>query len=117
MSTVPLNPIEVFNKKTFSGYGEYVGRPGPLGNPYTHMKNHHNAPVKVKSRAEAIQRCDEWLDKALNEDTPQRSEFARLLRIYQTTGSLRLLCWCEPLPCHARLIAKRLERAAGRKGR
>ena len=30
-------PIYVHNKRKYKGRGEYIGRPSPLGNPYSHL--------------------------------------------------------------------------------
>lgn len=110
-----LNPIEVYNKRTYKGPGEYLGRPNPLGNPFTHLTT-SKIPgiIVVQSREIAVQECDKWLDAVLYIDGPPRNEFARLLAIYRATGSLKLICWCVPELCHATSIARRLEVAAGR---
>lgn len=90
--------IEVKNMRTYKGIGEYVGRPSPLGNPF---------PIGPdESRETVIQRYHTWLRSQLEYDTSARKEFERLQQIYRDTGSLILICWCAPLPCHADVIRR-----------
>jgi hypothetical protein len=54
--------INVVNKKTFKGGGVYIGRPSPLGNPYTHIADRRTlAQNVVKTRDEAVAKYAEWL--------------------------------------------------------
>jgi len=84
--------------------GEEVCRPSPLGNPFSHRPS-RLAVTMVASRSEAIARYRAWLDDRLADpSSPQSREVERLLRLYQAAGSLTLLCWCVPLPCHAEVV-------------
>lgn len=84
--------------------GEEVCRPSPLGNPFSHRPS-RLAVTMVASRSEAIARYRAWLvDRLADPSSPQSREVDRLLSIYQETGSLTLLCWCAPLPCHAEVV-------------
>jgi hypothetical protein len=84
--------------------GEEVCRPSPLGNPFSHRPS--RLPVTmVASRSEAIARYRAWLAERLTDpSSPQSREVERLLRLYRSAGSLALLCWCAPLPCHAEVV-------------
>ena len=78
----------------------YVGRPSPLGNPFQLGRD--------GSRAEVIARYRHWLWAQLQvPGSSQRRELEQLLAQAQV-GSLELLCWCAPLPCHAEVIRSAL---------
>ncbi len=100
--------IEVVNKRSGRG-GVYIGRPSPLGNPFTHLEARSRAEVRVGSRAEAIARYGSWLDEQLAAATPARAVYERLLS-QARRGDLTLVCWCAPLSCHGDVLKARLER-------
>ena len=78
----------------------YVGRPGPLGNPFELGRD--------GSRAEVIARYRLWLWARMQDPgSIQSRELERLLARAQA-GQLELLCWCAPLPCHAEVIRSAL---------
>lgn len=84
--------------------GEEVCRPSPLGNPFSHRPS-RLAVTLVPSRSEAIARYRAWLTDRLTDPTsPQAREVDRLLALYHAAGTLTLLCWCAPLPCHAEVV-------------
>ena len=97
--------IEVANKKTHRGEGIYIGRPSPLGNPFTHRPG-TLAEVVVGSRDEAVDRYRDWLRKQWQAGGPARAELLRLARIYKDTGQLTLVCWCHPERCHGDVLAE-----------
>lgn len=84
----------------------YCGRPGPLGNPWSHLRSAVGAQ-QVGTREEAIARFWQWAVAEMA--TPEHSGFARLIAElrdrYRAGEYLVLGCWCEPSPCHARVIA------------
>lgn len=90
---------------------EYVGRPGPLGNPYSHIKT--PGTILVSSRHEAIMKYREWLDLELQKPYGGSivRRFMRNLYVdYVSNGiNLELECWCWPLECHANVIKEYLE--------
>jgi hypothetical protein len=97
--------------------GHYVGRGvSALGNPF--------AIGTQGARAEVIAKYEAWLRLQLDEDTPARREFARLLARVIAGEPLTLVCWCRSEPhgetgpaCHADVIRRLLaERAARREG-
>lgn len=100
--------IRVVNKR--SGVpGVYIGRPTPLGNPFTHLPTRSLAEVQVGSRAEAIERYAAWLDEQLAEPGPARRMYEQLAA-QARQGDLTLVCWCAPASCHGDVLKVRLER-------
>jgi Domain of unknown function (DUF4326) len=97
--------ILVVNKHSFNGTGEFVGRPSPLGNPYSHLPN-SKAQFFVKNRDEAVKRYEHWLNERLKEDGPEKQELERLVKKYQDEGSLYLICYCAPNNCHGYILSK-----------
>ena len=91
--------IQVVNKKTYLGKGEYIGRPSPLGNPFF---------MKDESYRDSV--CNQyklWLEK--NKNIPAiRKELLRLLNIAKK-GPLVLICWCAPKRCHGESIRDMLK--------
>lgn len=103
--------IQVKNKRTYSGPGEYIGRPRPLGNPYGHIGSKYGI-IKVATREEAIAKYKIWL----NEREPgsvEMMELERLVRKYKKNGSLTLICWCAPYDCHGDYLAEVIHYMAG----
>lgn len=70
-------------------YTHYIGRPGVLGNPFSH-KAGTLAKWQVKDRESAIAQFREY---ALN--TPKV-----LKAIGRLPEDAILGCWCKPLSCH-----------------
>lgn len=115
--------ITVVNKRTDDGTAPgarvYIGRPSPLGNPWSH-KPGTLAAFRAASREDAITAYDGWIRGALkprfaNAQTPIAIEFDRLCDLARR-GDIVLVCWCAPLACHGdvlkKLIEARLEREA-----
>ena len=103
--------IRVVNKKTWTGKGHYIGRPTALGNPFSHLPRSH-ADIKVATRDESISRYRGWLLEQLDSDNPASRMFLDLLREYEETGELTLICWCKPLSCHGDILAEFIREAA-----
>ena len=101
--------IVIHNKKTEPTIdGIYIGRPYVLGNPFSH-KEKSIAKYKVKSRDEAVDEYEKWLDEKLKDsESEEYKEFCRLLELYKSNKRLDLICWCHPLRCHGDVLAKRL---------
>ena len=90
--------IEVVNKRTYGdGDGEYIGRPSVLGNQFLVGRD--------GTREEVIERYRGWLRRQWKERKPARQELIYLAKDYKQTGTLTLVCWCKPLPCHGDVIA------------
>lgn len=84
--------------------GEYIGRPSPLGNPFSH-KQGTRAEFVVPTVEEAIGCYASWLDSQIEEDNQAViNELNRLMAIAIRTGKLSLRCWCAPGPCHGDVI-------------
>jgi len=87
-----LFPITVVNNPN-KYFGEYVGRPSILGNPYTRG-----------TREEVIDAYNDYIRQQIAEkNTDIVEELERLYKIAKIEP-LRLICWCAPLPCHANII-------------
>lgn len=100
--------ISVVNKKVYKGGGYYIGRPSPLGNPFSHLSG-TLAAFQVVSRFEAIAKYREWLREKLKTDNEVSREFKNLLKFYRDFGELTLVCWCVPQPCHGNVIRELLD--------
>jgi len=95
--------IEVINKQTSAARGTYIGRPSPLGNPYSHLPS-ACAEFRVATRDEAVEKYREWLTRALESDKLVHAAFWNLVEFYRQHGSLTLVCWCAPENCHGNVI-------------
>lgn len=74
----------------------YIGRPGPLGNPYS---------VQLYGREECIERYEVWLvNKLKDKKSKQYIEIQRMKTSLKYFGIVNLWCWCAPLPCHGDVI-------------
>jgi len=98
--------IRIRNKNNYNGKGHYVGRPTPLGNPFTHHNKKTQAQFKVDTVEEAIERYLPWLEEQLESDNETSRMFFMLEEEYRKEGVLTLICWCYPDPCHADVIAE-----------
>lgn len=84
--------------------GEYVGRPSPLGNPFSHTDG-TLAQYRVATREEAVAKYADWLHARIMEgNRAVTRELERLGKLAEERGELTLVCWCAPLPCHADVI-------------
>jgi len=87
--------IEIKNKRTYNGPGEYVGRPSILGNPLPIIRNNPEF-----TREKVIEKYRIWLINMYQTNQAVRNELHRLAGI----KDLILICWCAPLACHAEII-------------
>lgn len=78
----------------------YVGRPSPLGNPFSHQTG-TLARYRTANRTEAIESYRHWLAHELKAKNLQVIKALEAL-----TPDSTLVCWCAPLPCHADVIAR-----------
>ena len=104
--------INVVNKKTHeeTPYDYYIGRPSPIGNPYSHLPHSIHAKYIVDTRDEAINNYEEWLKyKIMEKDPVILKELKKIIDFYKTKGEINLLCWCDPKRCHGDVIKKFLE--------
>jgi len=105
--------IRVENRKTYRGDGIFVGRPSPLGNPYSHL-SFSKAEFRVATRDEAVDNYRGWLEEKLDSNNPASRLFLNLLDQYEKTGELVLICFCKPERCHADIIKEMIEECAGK---
>lgn len=99
--------ITVVNRRVDSR-GVYIGRPSPLGNPFSHLPN-TLAEHRVASRDEAVDAYARWIeDKLRDPDSPQSREFDRLVALAMQ-GDLQLVCWCAPARCHGHVLKTLIE--------
>jgi hypothetical protein len=95
--------ISVVNKRKYKGDGLYIGRPSPLGNPFSH-KDGTKAEFTVHSREEAISKYDEWLnDQYLNNDKI-KTIIDKLVQFHIGGRTITFICWCKPAVCHGDAI-------------
>jgi hypothetical protein len=102
--------IRIINKKTSNESGVDIGRPSPLGNPFSHLPD-TLAAFRVASRDEAIKRYRDWLLEQLRDNTGVCKVFWDLVKFYKDFGELTLVCWCVPKRCHGEVIKELIEKA------
>jgi len=94
--------INIKNKSTYSGKGEYIGRGSPLGNPFK--------ITEVMLRHMVIDTYAVWLrDHIITEEDIILAELNRLFNILLCEQKLILICHCSPKPCHGNIIKQVLE--------
>lgn len=95
--------ITVTNRKTnASESGIYVGRPSPLGNPYSLSKN---------ARETSLDQYRKWLRRTINGPESKPAHFFwDLVERVKKGESIELVCWCKPLLCHGDIIKEEIER-------
>lgn len=79
----------------------YVGRPSIFGNPFTHLKGKTAAKYKVSTREEAIESYREWVENG---------EGHYIIEHLHELKGKNLVCWCDPLPCHAHILMELIEK-------
>lgn len=82
----------------------YVGRPGPLGNPFTHLPTRTLAKYRVATRDEAVEKYREWITPKLYKDTPESAAFGELVEWMTVSCAMELACWCAPQRCHGDIL-------------
>jgi len=80
--------------KSKKPYDVYIGRPSKFGNPYSHQED-TLAEFQVQSRAEAIQKYEEYV----------RSNPELMAAIKSELRGKVLGCWCSPKLCHGHVLA------------
>ena len=97
-----MGKIDVKNRKSYRGPGEYVGRPmsglkgSVLGNKYRIGPD--------GDRKTVIRKYLRWIRREYRERKEVYRELHRLAELARR-GDLILACWCYPLACHAMIIA------------
>lgn len=114
-----MGKIHVINIKndadhsTDEGYF-YVARSkkfsSPLGNPFTHNgKRTSLAKLSFPTAKQAIQAYEMYFDKMYGMDEEFTKAFDEIYEYYKTGKDVYLGCFCAPEPCHAEIIAKKLQ--------
>ena len=91
--TCDLSALVVHCKK--SPYDVYIGRPGPYGNPFSHLPD-TIAKFRVATREEAIAKYEAWV-------------LGQPFLVQKIKRELRgkiLGCWCKPKACHGDTLAR-----------
>lgn len=89
------------NVKTFvvhskkAPYDVYIGRPGPWGNPFSHL-DQSLATFKAETRDDAVVKYRGWLLSQPDLVAKAKAELK---------GKV-LGCWCAPLQCHGDVLAE-----------
>jgi hypothetical protein len=95
-----MGSISVVNKYHLKCAGEndfYIGRGSPLGNPY---------PITATmTRTAAINGYEVWLkDEIEDSNLNVIRELHRIADRYLQGKDVRLVCFCNPKPCHGHVI-------------
>jgi hypothetical protein len=88
-----MGATRVVNRRA-EPFDVYIGRPGPWGNPFSHLPG-TLARFRVSSREEAVSQFRDWFQA-------QPDLVARAKR--ELKGKV-LGCWCKPSSCHGDVIA------------
>ena len=108
-----LNISRDADHSTDEGYF-YVGRSkkvsSPLGNPFTHNgKRTSLAKLSFPTAKQAIEAYELFFDKMYGTNKDFTDAFDEIYNYYKTGKDVYLGCWCAPEPCHAEIIAKKLQ--------
>ena len=88
----------------------YIGRPGVLGNMYTHLPHLPTNCIKVDNRQQAVEAYEAWLSEKVNARDPMiLAELRKIQAMLDKHGYVNLVCWCAPKLCHGLVIAQYLE--------
>lgn len=98
--------IYIVNKRHYCGQGVYIGRPSPLGNPFTIGTD--------GTREEVIAKYETWLKEQWVRGERAHYELKRLIKMYLAGQDITLICWCAPLPCHGDVIKAAIIRISER---
>lgn len=91
--------INVVNKYAFKGTSStYIGRPSPLGNPYSIDANN--------TRDDVIRGYEKYLPNAYLKSEKVRKAIDSLVERYLRGEEINLLCFCAPRRCHGDVIKK-----------
>ncbi len=103
-------PFHIFNQKLISMGTQdpswcdevvSVARPNVLGNPFL------IDDVEGRTREIVIDKYHRFLAVKFNQRNPIiMAELKRLGALDAEGKNVALVCWCDPLPCHASIVAK-----------
>jgi len=104
--------IRVVNKRTHKPTPDdfYIGRPSPLGNPFTHIQDKKTlAKYVVSTRDEAIKKYAAYYLEQLTCNQAFLNEWLRLVKFTKAHEHVNLVCWCAPQACHGDVLKEFLE--------
>ena len=91
----------------------YVGRSkygNPLANPFTYDgKRSSIAKLSFKTREGALKAYDLYFDRMYGKDEELTNAFDEIYSHYKNGEEIYLGCFCKPLPCHADILAEKLQ--------
>lgn len=105
--------IRVVNKHWYKGPGEFIGRPSPLGNPFSHLPN-ARAQYHVATREEAVEKYLPHLRTEYMKGGAIKEALDALVQKYIEQGELTLICFCAPAACHGHVIREAILKLARR---
>lgn len=111
-----MGKIVVYNTKFEDHTNEnscnfYIGRPSPLGNPFTHNGVRTKlAQLSFKTREESIKAYEKYFDKMYGIDEELTKAFDEIYEHYKNGEDIYLQCFCKPKACHGDIIADRLQK-------
>ena len=93
------------------GFNYYIGRPSPLGNPFSHngVKSVFKT-LTFKTREEAVDAYGKYFDAAYGKNMELTKAFDEIYEHYKNGEDIYLQCFCKPKCCHGDIIADRLQR-------
>lgn len=84
----------------------YIGRGSSLGNPYSHMAG-TKAEFVVATREDAITAYETWLREQIRLNNKAVCSALNYIGWRELQGEdTDLVCFCEPQPCHGRIVKK-----------
>lgn len=109
-----MGKIIVYNSKNEDHTNDpnnfYIGRPSPLGNPFTHNGKHSSlAKLSFKTREEAINAYSAYFDEVYGKDPKLTIAFDEIYEHYKKGEDIYLQCFCKPLKCHGDILAEKLQ--------
>lgn len=109
-----MGKIIVYNSKNEDHTNDpnnfYIGRPSPLGNPFTHNGKHSSlAKLSFKTREEAINAYSAYFDEVYGKDPKLTVAFDEIYEHYKKGEDIYLQCFCKPLKCHGDILAEKLQ--------
>ena len=100
----------------------YIGRGGPLGNPYSHLPEDKCLAIyRCKTREEAIERYSLYFDIMYKSNIEFKKVIDEMFQKYKNGEDIFLECYCkkyscmdetkhdDEVSCHGDIIAKKLQ--------
>lgn len=97
--------IHIKNRRKYSGSGIYVGREMPYLNLAGSTLGNR---CKGNTRQQRISNYRAWLWEQIKLRNEVYAELVRIARLARRRD-VTLICWCDPEPCHATVIARAIE--------